>query len=256
MITNDQPIGSALPIYEEAYPVFSFLLDPMKKLSIPAAFGIFGDAAGRDALRRGWGYDELVRRNQAWVLIRARMQIERQPGWGEKIILRTWPKLMEGVVAYRDFQILDAVRNVLIAGSTAWTLLDLSSRRPVRLIGKEYDTGDLASLHAIPVKPGKISWPDALVAVKDLTAEYGHLDMNNHVNNSHYIDWIINEVPVEMLMNRKLCEVEVNFISEVKHLDQLQILVPETDADGNIFRGFIKNRNNSRQAFAGRFIFV
>jgi len=256
MMTDDLQTGSVLPVYEEKYPVFSFLLDPMKRLSIPAAFGILGDAAGRDAKRRSWGYDELVRRNQAWVLIRAKMVINRQPEWDEQIILRTWPKLMEGVVAYRDFQILDTRRNILIAGSTAWTLMDLTSRRPVRLVGKEYDTGDLAYLHAIAGKPEKISWPENLADVKEVTAEFGHLDMNNHVNNSRYIEWIMNEIPVDVLLTRQLREVEVNFISEVKHLDQLQILVPLQDPDANIFYGFIKNKADNRQAFAARFTFA
>lgn len=253
---DGNPIGSLLSVYEETYPVFSFLLDPMKRLSIPAAFGILGDAAGRDAQRRGWGYDELLLRNQAWVLIRARMEVERQPSWGERIILRTWPKLMEGVIAYRDFQVMDINRNILIAGSTGWTLMDLTSRRPVRLIGKEYDTGHLANIHAINGRPEKINWPGSLVTVKEITAEYGHLDMNNHVNNSRYIEWIINEIPAEVLQNRKLVSVDVNFISEVKHLDPLSIQVPVNVVQYDIFEGFIKNRVDDRQAFAARFTFA
>ncbi|TSA37716.1 MAG: hypothetical protein D4R64_05080 [Porphyromonadaceae bacterium] len=255
MILEDKPMNAVLPIYEETYPVFSFLLDPFKRLSIPAAFGILGDAAGRDAARRGWGFEELVRRNQAWVLIRYKMLINRQPLWGENITLRTWPKLMEGVVAYRDFQILDSRRNIQMAGSTAWTLIDLASRRPVRLIGKEYETGDLASFHAISDKPAKIGWHENLTKVKELAAEFGHLDMNNHVNNSRYIEWIINEIPVDLLLNGKLREVEVNFISEVKHLDELLVLVPEYSQNRNIFHGFIKNKADNRQVFAARFTF-
>ena len=255
MNIKENQTNSIPPIYEQMYPVFSFLLDPMKRLSIPAAFGIVGDAAGRDAARRGWGYDELVASNHAWVLIRAKMLISRQPAWGEEIILRTWPKLMEGVVAYRDFQILDVQRNILIAGSTAWTLMDLASRKPVRLIGKEYETGELAHIHAITDKPAKIAWPAHMPVVKELTAELGHLDMNNHVNNSRYIEWILNEVPIEILMNRQITEVEVNFLAEVKHLDQLQIEVPDTTPDSTVFMGFIKNKADSRQTFAARFTF-
>ena len=255
-MANDYQTASELNIYEEIYPVFSFLLDPMKRLSIPALFGILGDAAGRDASRRGWGYDELARRNQAWVLIRAKMEIERQPSWGEQIMLRTWPKTMEGVVAYRDFQVLDPDRHMLLAGSTAWTLMDLTTRRPVRLIGKEFETGILAHYHAIKGNPAKIAWPDALDTVREVTAEFGHLDMNNHVNNSRYIEWIINEIPVEFLMKRQLREVEVNFISEVKHLDHLQILLPEPGQAEDVFHGFIINRELNRQAFAARFTFA
>jgi acyl-ACP thioesterase len=249
-------MNPVIPVYEEVYPVFSFLLDPMKRLSIPAAFGILGDAAGRDANLRGWGYEELTGRNQAWVLIRAKMEIVRQPSWGEQIILRTWPKLMEGIIAYRDFQILDNQRQVLMAGSTAWTILDLSTRKPVRLGGMVNPDKDLSNCHAIQGKPAKIEWPAGMVVTQELTAEFGHLDMNNHVNNSRYIEWVINTIPVQTMLSRKLVAVEVNFISEVKHLDSLLVLIPEARRDENIFEGFIKNREESRQAFAARFTFA
>jgi len=254
MIIEESAMGP-IPIYEEMYPVFSFLLDPMKRLSIPAAFGILGDAAGRDASRRGWGYDNLVKRNQAWLLIRARMQINRQPSWGEQIILRTWPKLMEGVVAYRDFQILDIDRNILMAGSTAWTLMDLVSRKPVRLIGKEYESGELSAYHAITDKPSKIDWPDNMIIVNGMKANYGQLDMNNHVNNARYIELVMNELPIGMLLDRQLKEVEVNFISEVKYQDEVQVVMPTGQEGLNILCGFIKYKGDDRRAFASRFTF-
>lgn len=256
MIIEERRTNQALPIYEETYPVFSFLLDPLKRLSIPAAFGILGDAAGRDASRRGWGYDELAERNQAWVLIRAKMLIERQPAWGELIILRTWPKLMEGVVAYRDFQILDIQRNILMAGSTSWTLIDLSNRKPVRLIGKEYETGDLSDYNAISDKPAKIIWPPDMQTVNVLTAKFGQLDMNNHVNNTRYIEWVMNEFPIGILLERQLRVVEVNFIAEVKNQDEIEIVMPVNQRETNILQGFIKYKEDNRQAFAARFTFV
>jgi acyl-ACP thioesterase len=252
---TENVIGSEIPVYEETYPVFSFLLDPGKRLGIPAAFGILGDAAGRDARRRGWGFDEMLRRNQAWVLLRAKMDVGRQPAWGEMITLRTWPKLMEGVVAYRDFQVLDSNRSVLMAGSTAWTMMDITTRKPVRMIGKEYDTGELANLHAITGKPSKISWPSSLVVSRRLIAEYGHLDMNNHVNNSRYIEWVMNTVPVDVLLTRNLRSVEVNFIAEVKQMDELDIMVPAASPDPDIFEGFVKFSSGNSPAFAARFTF-
>jgi len=256
MTSTGKIVQSELPIYEETYPVFSFLLDPLKRLSIPALFGILGDAAGRDASRRGWGYDQMAKRGQAWVLMRARMLIERQPVWGEQIILRTWPKLMEGVLAYRDFQVMDSSRNILVAGSSAWTMLDVTTRRPVRMTGDEYITGDLANIHAVPDKPVKIPWPGELKTVNSSIAKFSHLDMINHVNNSRYIEWVLNEIPLNMLLSKKLREVEVNFISEVVGEDEIRILVPENQPEMNIFQGYIKNAKDNRPAFASKFTFV
>jgi medium-chain acyl-[acyl-carrier-protein] hydrolase len=256
MISSGPGKSAILPPYEVVYPVFSFLLDPMQRLSLPATFGIFGDAAGRDATRRGWGYHELRRRNLAWVLVRATLVIGSQPAWGQDIRIRTWPKMMEGVTAYRDFLILDHEDHELMRGTTAWTLLDLKSRRLVRLTGKEFETGDLANLHALEERPSKIAWDPRRVPVKRVTAEYGHLDMNNHVNNTRYIEWILNEIPAGVLRERQMRKVELNFMAEVRHLDALSLFVSETETDSGIFNGFIEIIDGNRQAFAARFTFV
>jgi len=246
----------ALPIYEESYPVFSFLIDPLKRISIPAVFGLLSDAAGRDATLRGWGYESLIHKNQAWVLIRARMEIDRQPHWGETIILKTWPKLMKGVIAMRDFQIMDANRNILMAGSTAWTMMDLASRRPVRLIGDHYDTGELAHYDALSVQPEKIAWPDNQNIVSEMQVKFGSLDMNGHVNNPRYIEWVMNEIPSDILMNRQLASIDVNFISEVRFGEEIQIVMNEDSGDLTIFNGYIINKADQHPAFAARFIFA
>lgn len=239
-----------LEIYQEKFKVCSYMLDPGKRLSIPALFSVFGEAAHFDAGRRGWGYSEMISRNLAWVLIRVRIEVNRMPGWEEEVILKTWPKTMDGVMAYRDFELFDPSGQILAAGSTVWTLIDLVSRRPVRMSGPEYDTGKLAGISAISNKPGKIAWPADLVVVNRLQARYSQLDMNLHVNNARYLEWVINEVPMDMLLNQDIKTIEVNFLSEVKANDELEILTRNTLIHGNAFQGFIRRLPGDQPVFA------
>ena len=244
-----------LEIYTEKFKVCSYMLDPGKRLSIPALFSIFGEAAHFDAGRRGWGYQEMIDRNQAWVLIRVRIEVRRMPVWEEEIKLKTWPRTMEGVQAFRDFEMLDSSGHLLAAGSTVWTILDLESRRPVRMIGVEYDTGNLAEIRAIGNKPGKIAWPENLVAVNRLKARYSQLDMNLHVNNARYLEWVINEVPMDLLLSRDLKTIEVNFLSEVKANDELEILTRSILIQESEFQGFIRRLPGDQPVFAASLLF-
>ncbi|MFH0760557.1 MAG: acyl-ACP thioesterase domain-containing protein [Bacteroidota bacterium] len=245
----------SLEIYSGKFKVCSYMLDPGKRLSIPALFSVFGEAAHFDAGRRGWGYQEMIDRSQAWVLIRVRIEVNRMPGWEEEVILKTWPKTMEGVLAFRDFEMLDSSEQILAAGSTVWTLIDLESRRPVRMTGVEYDTGKLAEISAINNKPAKISWPEDLVTVNRLKARYSQLDMNLHVNNARYLEWVINEVPMNLLLNQEIKTIEVNFMSEVKANDELEILTRGTSVEEGEFQGFIRRLPSDQPVFAARLAF-
>ncbi len=239
-----------IPIYEKKFKVHSYLIDPNRRLSLQALFWLFGEAAHYDAGRRGWGYQEMIDRHQAWVLIRALVEVRRMPVWEEEITLKTWPRMMEGVQAYRDFTVLDQAGSRLAAGSTVWSLLDLATRRPVRMSGVEYKTGSLAGLAAIDRKPEKIAWPSDMCPVNRFKARYSQLDMNLHVNNARYLEWIINEVPMDIVLNNEIRMVEANFLSEIKPEDEIEILMKPISKDNRAFYGLIRKKPADKPVFA------
>ena len=43
---------------------------------------------------------------------------------------------------------------------------------------------------------------------------YGELDLNGHVNNVRYIEWILNHLPRDFHGTHRLMELEINFLGE------------------------------------------
>lgn len=248
-------IQNELPILEYPFTIHSYQCDSKRRLTIPALFGIFGEAAHLDANRRGWGFESMLKKNRAWVLIRMIVDFNRTPLWSESLILRTWPKSMEGVVAYRDFHVLDANRGVLLSGTTAWSIMDLERRRPVRMTGEEFNTGRLAGLHAVEERPGKIDWPDSPKLAATHIARFSHLDMNDHVNNSRYFEWVLNEFPMDVLRNREIRRLHVNFLSEIRPDDTVEVKIPFTNGEQDVYQGFVTRKEDNQPAFAGSFTF-
>jgi acyl-ACP thioesterase len=244
-----------LPILEYPFTIHSYQCDSRRRLTIPALFGIFGEAAHFDATRRGWGFESMLRQNRAWVLIRMIVNFNRVPLWSESLILKTWPKSMEGVVAYRDFLLLDAERRVLLSGTTAWSIMDLEKRRPVRMTGEEYNTGRLGWLHAVEEKPEKIAWPDSLTAAATHYARFSHLDMNDHVNNSRYFEWVLNEFPLDVLQSNDISRLHVNFLAEIRPDDAVEVKMPPINGENNVYQGFVTRISDNQPAFAGSFTF-
>ena len=242
-------------ILEEDFPVYSFLVDAQKKLSIPSLFGLMVEIAHHDAERRGWGYTGMIRQNQAWVFLRALIRVARMPEWGETIRIRTWPKTMEGITAYRDIEIKDASGEIIISATTLWSIIDLEKRKPVRLTPGQYTVGKHAHMHAVEEKPVKINGSEALHPVNSFRAAYNHTDMNLHVNNARYIDWVLNEMPRELLQEKTIREIQVNFSAELMLDDKVEILLSERVSDDGTYVGIIRNGETGQQAFAISFKF-
>ncbi len=252
---DNNQLSGELPVLEQTVTILSYQCDPRRRLTIPSLFAIFAEAAHYDATRRGWGFEHLLSRNEAWVLIRMLVKINRMPVWGDQVVLRTWPKMMEGVVAYRDFQILGKEREILVAGSSAWSIVDLAKRRPLRISGLEHVDKTLAGQNAVDEKPGKIPWPQNLVKKEEIMAKYSHIDMNYHVNNGRYLEWVLNEFQMDFLLNREVSEISLNFLNEVKPGDTIEIRIPEAEPDANSLSGFITIKDFNMPAFASSFRF-
>jgi acyl-ACP thioesterase len=78
--------------------------------------------------------------------------------------------------------------------------------------------------------------------------------MNLHVNNARYLEWVINEVPMERLLSRDLKIIEANFLSEVKADDELEILIQNPVIQNDEFQGFIQRIPGYQPVFAARLI--
>ena len=238
-----------IPVLEVNYEIASYLLDPEKRLSIPSLFALMVEVAHRDAGRRGWGYSEMIRENRAWVFLRSLIRVTRWPVWGETVTIRTWPKSMEGIAAYRDFQFKGPEGQLLVSATTVWSLIDLEARKPLRMNGEEFNTGTLAATHSVQDKPSRLVPPPGAQSVRTFQAQYYHSDMNRHINNARYIDRVLSEFPAEFL-EADCREIEVNFNSELYVGDPVEVVVGPAERRGDPLIGLIRNLSTGQQAFA------
>ena len=205
--------------------IHTYLAGPDRLLSLTGLFNIFQDAAHTQAGLLGWGYRQLAGMNRLWALLRVRVIIERMPEWDTQVVMETWPKGMKNLFASRDFMLMDPEGNLLVRGTSLWAVLDADTRRPVKPdLGENVPDGDWRN--AIEAVPSKIAWPGELTRVRSIRVGYNHLDMNRHVNNTRYLEWAQNEFDAEVMDQRRPGEAEINFLNEVVHDEELEVLRP------------------------------
>ena len=105
------------------------------------------DAAGAHAEALGVGLDDLRALGLAWVLAKMRLDIDRLPGAGEEVRVRTRPIGIERLQFRRDFTVYVGDEEIARA-VTQWVIFNLASRRleriPLHVAALTPDTPDPA----------------------------------------------------------------------------------------------------------------
>lgn len=188
------------------------------------------ETAGRHAEKMGFGFDDVRKRNEVWVIIGLMVRVLRYPSWGEVITVETWPKGLDRLLAFRDFRITDGSGEVIGAATSSWMIIDKTSRRP-KPVDVVKHALHLATpqdvLQENPPHLQPLSYPENIHLHK---VAYSELDHNGHVNNTRYIDWCLDSYSSDWHRENRIRTMTVNFLSETRIGDHI-ILEAERSSD-------------------------
>lgn len=191
---------------------------------------------------------QMIESGVVWVLYRQHIEMDRYPTFGEKVRFTTWPGALEGPIFPRHFVITDAQGREIGRAATSWILMDVKTRRPMRpsaLPGKVPANLDRGA--PLPL-PGMLRVTgDAPLLTR--TVQFSDLDVNGHMNNTRYIDWVCDALPLESLLDKGLASFQINYISEALPGEALQLSTLERDG-ATLFSG--KRLPDERPVFEAR----
>ena len=120
-------------LHEKLFSVRYYEVGPSRLVRPATLLDYLQDAAAEHASLLHIGVQDLHHRDLTWVLSRLHLTVERYPGVGETVTVRTWPSTRGSLSSYREFEVLDQAGEIVARATTAWVVLDLVRRRPVRL---------------------------------------------------------------------------------------------------------------------------
>ena len=189
---NTMPTDSS-HIHSEFFSVRASETAPNECMHLSALARLFQEVAGNNAKELSFDITDMHAQNISWVLHRLQIQIERLPKWRENIEIRTWPALGNSLRALRNYEVWDTKGNLIVQSISYWMVMDLGSRTPTR-IPKIILTRRLSDRpHTLEPTVNHLRAFDPSEAEQEITMQsYAyHLDINKHVNNTHYIDWML-----------------------------------------------------------------
>ena len=191
----------------------------------PAAFmDLAQEAAGLHAVELGFGYEDLIKNNTAWILSRVNIKFVDTPLWRDDVTLTTWHKGANRLFFLRDFIMTDKDGKERVKATTSWLVLNLETRRLVRdpMLMEE---GTVCTENVIETPADKVQMPKDVPAelVLEHAVAYSDVDMNNHTNNAMYMQWAMDAVDYEVASTRAVKEITINFNRETKAGDVVAI---------------------------------
>ncbi len=198
--------------YTGRFPVHSYAVDAFGTLALPALAGYLQEAAGQHAGALGVGIDALLARGLTWVLARERIEVLAPARLGDELAISTWPSGIERLLVSREFSVARDGEEVARA-STAWLVLHVASRRPVRP-EEVLDPALRPRLESLAPLAARLARPGEGAAERKFDVRYSEIDWNRHVNNTSYLAWALESVAPERWASSRASAVEAHFLAE------------------------------------------
>lgn len=169
--------------------------------------------AGEHADILGAGRDVCLSKGIAWVLTHMFVDIVDMPRAKDRLVYATWPAVCGPVRSERDFEIRDEYGNLKIRAISQWVLIDLQTRRPVRI------SDHFPEWTGLPERVWDREFdkcPDFVpTRVRVMACRFDDIDVNQHVNNAVYTVWATESVGFTFRNEHKLRGIDVYFEHEI-----------------------------------------
>ncbi len=214
-------------IWINEYKIHSYEIDIAGNASLPMLCKFMQESAYHHAENLGFGFSHLMEKNLFWVLANQKIKMDSYPKWGEKITIHTWPSGKGRLSYFRDFKIFDQNKKLIGIATTTWYAIDLQRRRPRRL-EDYFEFNPVEGEFVFQERPDRLKFVEYIKTHKTFQTGYYDLDLNDHVNNVRYIEWIMECFSFDFHKNHQLKEIEINYIAEAIYGDSISASLNET----------------------------
>lgn len=197
--------------------------DCNRQIKPSAILDLFQEAAGAHAKELGIGFEDILERGLLWVITKEKFEVLKSPQMHSEVVVHTWPLEPSRVTFEREYLVESTDGEVLVKGTSEWVIVSAEKRKivPVK------DLYPLESYVADKMFEGKfvkaLDFTDANIENK-VTPSFCDLDMNRHVNNIKYADYVLNTID---LKGRSITFFQLDFHKEVKKDDEICLLVAD-----------------------------
>ena len=174
---------------------------------------IIQEIGARDIANKGFGKDKIFDQGMRWVISRISTKVNRIPAYDEEIEIVTFPEPPKWFFLPRFTSVLDMKGNVLLECETIWAVIDFKTRKPVlpNAINLDIEYKDECE---------KTLGVDSKIVPLETTNTlnrkilFTDCDINQHMNNTVYVEWACDLLGGEFLKSKKLVDWRMAYHTE------------------------------------------
>lgn len=243
-------------IFEQNRQVSSAFIDSSLRMGIAEAVLMIQDNLTECFNRIGCdGIFYREKYNAFWVFTKTKLHFYSRPLWRQTVNAKTFPINNAGMRTEINTVISDTSGNALISADMEACVLDIETRKPVKLTSLPYPCDNFPE----PVFTGKFERLrtefDENSKIYDETVRSQHIDMSHHMNNIEYIKLALNVFTDDFLREHDVESLEVHYTGESREGQILSIFKKDECEEDGQQAAVIAIKESNRTVFKMKLIF-
>ena len=242
------------PIYSQEFRINDAASDRFGRLKPSMLLYYIQEVAGVHGSALGVSFEALAEKNLFWAILRTKVQITRLPRNGETIRLETWPLPTTRVAYPRSVVAYDAAGEEIFRAISLWVMMDRTTRSMVLPAKSGFTFSGTLQGNELAVPSSLL--PKIYENRCSRTVRFTDLDINGHMNNTRYFDWMFDVLPSTFHANHTMKELTICYLAEAREGQTLDMNW-EIGA-GNLFQMETRRTEedgSEHRVFAARILF-
>ncbi|WP_125707148.1 acyl-[acyl-carrier-protein] thioesterase [Companilactobacillus zhongbaensis] len=156
----------------------------------------------------------MVERGLGWVVTQYHLDIKKMPAVGEKVKVSTRATSYNKFFFYRDFWIDDEAGNRMVTLESAFVIIDIKERKIVSAADNLKDLFGSQETNKIK-RFARLREPKEFDTKDPQHIGYYNIDVNRHVNNTYYFDWMIDSLDIEFIASHRIKSMDIKYEKEL-----------------------------------------
>lgn len=205
-------------IYSYHHRIVDYEMSVTGNVKLTTLLNLLMLASEQQSTELGVGAAQVQARGLGWIVTQHDLHVTRWPHYGETITVFTQATEYNKYFCYRDFWIEDEQGTEIARMHTVFVLIDLDKRKIVPVAADLVDIfqADKVRRGERITNPVKVTAPDA---GKDYAIRFTDLDLNRHVHNTNYFDWMTDALDREFLLRHEPVRVNIKYEKELHYGD-------------------------------------
>lgn len=195
-------------------------VDKNNKCKLSKIVDLLQNTATMHSKSLGYGTKEMMNLKQAWLMLGWKVRILKYPEADMDVEVRTWSRGIKSIEAKRGYEIYSEDGELLIVADSNWALFDLEKQKLSRApeeMKEAYGAIEIDPFEG--EKTERLKDNEVIENEVCITVGKRDIDTNNHMNNSKYMDYIVEVLPE----NKEIYEFENAYKKQVKYGEEIKM---------------------------------